>query len=205
MNLPPEISILEAIVTTESEDGRMHVAPMGPEVDLTTTYWRLKPFQTSTTFSNLRRTNRCVVHVVDDVKLLAEAVLGRANEASALYSEDVGFVLEDACHWYGLEVTRWDVSEQRAFAECRVVRDAVVRPFFGWNRGKHAVIELAIIASRIGLLDAAWMKSELKRLVIAVEKTGSDAEHEAFELLSSHILSEIAAGRSASATSPTKE
>lgn len=205
MNLAPDRLILEAIVTTESEDGRIHAAPMGPEVDFTTTNWRLKPFQSSTTFSHLRRTNRCVVQIVDDVLILAKAVLGQACDSAAEYFDDVGFVLEDATHWYGLSVTQWDISEPRAVAECRVVREAFVRPFFGWNRGKHAVIELAIIASRIGMLEADWMKKEIQRLKVSVDKTGSRVEHEAFELLEDHICSEIAAGRSASPLNPARE
>jgi hypothetical protein len=175
--------ILEAVITTETEDGRMHVAPMGPEVDDSFSHWRLKPFQTSATFANLRRTERCVVHVVDDAMLIARAVLGIAHDLPFEHISGVGFVLADACRVFGLKVERWDVSSPRAIADCEVVFAREKRPFFGWNRAKHAVVELAILASRVQFLDTESMMAEINRLRILVDKTGGEREHEAFELL----------------------
>ncbi|MFN9913766.1 MAG: DUF447 domain-containing protein, partial [Pirellulaceae bacterium] len=86
--------VLESIVTTEAVDGGLHVAPMGPEVNLEEDRWWLKPFQTSTTFANVRRTQRCVVHVTDDSLLLVKAVLGRANQEPATFVDNLGYRLE---------------------------------------------------------------------------------------------------------------
>ncbi len=190
MTRSPDELILEAIVTTESEDGSMHVAPMGPQVSQSMDRWLLKPFQTSTTFRNLQRTNRCVVHVVDDALVIAQAVLGNANSYPANSIPGTGFVLDNACHWFALTVTEWDVSHPRALATCQVVEKQVGRPFFGWNRAKHAIVELAILASRVGMLDPSMMQNEIDRLKIMIEKTGSHREFEAFELLSHYIRSE---------------
>jgi uncharacterized protein len=183
--------ILEAIVTTESEDGSMHVAPMGPQVSVAMDRWLLKPFQSSTTFQNLLRTNRCVVHVVDDALLIAQAVLGKANSFPATFKPDLGFTLEDTCHWYALSVSEWDVSQPRALAHCNVVNKHIHRPFFGWNRAKHAIVELAILASRVAMLDSSAILLELDRLKILVEKTGGQREFQAFEMLESFIRSEF--------------
>jgi uncharacterized protein len=186
----PDELILEAIITTESEDGSMHVAPMGPQVSEAMDRWLLKPFQTSTTFRNLHRSSRCIVHVVDDALLLALAVLGKANSFPATSIPGTGFVLDAACHWFALSVNEWDISQPRALATCRVVRKHVNRPFFGWNRAKHAIVELAILASRIGMLDVSMMQNEMDRLKIMIEKTGGHREFEAFELLCHYIRSE---------------
>ena len=186
----PDELILEAIVTTESENGSMHVAPMGPQVSQSMDRWLLKPFQTSTTFRNLRRNNRCIVHVVDDALLIAQAVLGKANSLPATSIPGTGFVLDDACQWFALMVNDWDISQPRALAKCHVVENQVSRPFFGWNRAKHAIVELAILASRVGMLDASIMQNEIDRLKIMIEKTGGQREFEAFELLSHYIRSE---------------
>ncbi len=175
--------ILEAIVTTERLEESMHVAPMGPEVDEGLQTWTLKPFQSSTTFLNMRRTDRCIVHVVDDALLIAEAVLGQANHYSARWLKDRGFVLEAACHWYALRVVEWDMVQPRAKARCEVVETGIVRPFFGWNRAKHAVVELAILASRRHLLERSVLDLEIDRLRIIVDKTAGQRERQAFQRL----------------------
>lgn len=179
--------ILEAIITTELPDGSMHVAPMGPEVDDTFQEWVLKPFQSSTTFQNLRHTNRCVVHVVDDSMLIANAVLGLANQFPSQHVADCGFVLSTACHWYALRVVDWDTSESRAIARCSVVQSKVLKPFFGWNRAKHAVVEMAILASRVHLFDRAMLNAEIERYRTLVEKTAGSHERDAFQLLEKFI------------------
>ncbi len=190
MSRKPDELILEAIVTTESEDGSMHVAPMGPQVSMAMDRWLLKPFQSSATFQNLFRTNRCVVHVVDDALLIAKAVLGKANSFPATFKTGLGFTLEDTCHYYALSVIEWDVSQPRALAHCKVVDQHILRPFFGWNRAKHAIVELAILASRVAMLDSSAILLELDRLRILVEKTGSEREFQAFEMLENYIRSE---------------
>ncbi|MDZ4849571.1 MAG: DUF447 family protein [Pirellulaceae bacterium] len=179
--------ILEAIVTTELPDGSMHVAPMGPEVDDTLNHWKLKPFKSSTTFSNLQRTNRCVVHVVDDAVLLAEAVLGKANHYAAQHIDDCGFALDSACHWYALEVDEWNTAQPRAIAHCRLTKMHSIRPFFGWNRAKHAIVEMAILASRVHILERSVLDFEVDRYRIVIEKTAGQRERKAFEMLENFI------------------
>ncbi len=179
--------ILEGIVTTVSADRSMHVAPMGPEVDERLQIWVLKPFQSSTTFSNMRRTGSCVVHVVDDSMIIAEAVLGRANDYAARKLINQEFVLEAACHWYALKVVDWDTSHPRAIARCEIVEKGTERPFFGWNRAKHAVVEMAILASRVHLLERSAIAMEIDRYRVWVDKTAGDREREAFELLVHYI------------------
>jgi hypothetical protein len=179
--------ILEAVVTTESPDSCMHVAPMGPEVDELQRTWILKPFQSSTTFLNLQRSGSCVVHIVDDSMLIAKAVLGRANEYRATRLPGRGFVLEAACHWVALRVADWDTSNPRAIAHCEVVEKGIIRPFFGWNRAKHAIVELAILASRAQMLEPTMIRSEIERYRVLVEKTAGNSEREAFAILVEHL------------------
>ena len=68
--------ISEGIVTTINADGSVNISPMGPEVDASGERMVLKPYRTSTTYFNLKRTGQGVFHVTDDVELLAEAALG---------------------------------------------------------------------------------------------------------------------------------
>ena len=156
---------------------------MGPHVSDDLTQWTLKPFQSSTTFRNLRAANRCVVNVIDDSMLLALAVTGQANTAPFCFIDGSGFVLKQACHWYALSIQSWDVSQSRAIANCEVQSTGIERPFFGWNRAKHAVVELAILTSRIDMLAPESIQSEIDRLQILIDKTAGTSETDAFQLL----------------------
>lgn len=179
--------ILEGIVTTERSDGSMHLAPMGPWVDESLQSWTLKPFQTSESFSNMHRSGRCIFHVVDDALLLAQAVLGLADDRPSQFDSSVGYVLDDACHWYALSLEDWDLSQPRASVRGIITAHQVHRAFWGWNRAKHAVLEAAILISRKHLLEPHVLDAEFERLSIAIEKTAGDRERKAFALLRSQF------------------
>ena len=57
----------------------------------------------------------------------------------------------------------------------------------GFNRAKHAVIEAAILATRVHLLPHEEILAEFDRLSVPVEKTAGQAEAKAFELLRAHV------------------
>lgn len=187
LNLPDAI-LLEGIVTTDNLDGSCNVSPMGPIVDWPITRLRLRPFRTSTTYANLRRTGRGVLNVTDDVELIARAAIGRLSELPNLIEDpNGGRYLADACRWYAFVVESMDDSNERTDIRCTVVNKANLRDFFGLNRAKHAVIEAAILATRIEILPAVEIQSELQRLAPLIEKTGSRAEHRAFQLLTEYV------------------
>ena len=177
--------ILEGIVTTQDAAGAVNVAPMGPIVDDTMSILRLRPFQTSQTFRNLKAVPSGVFHVVDDVLLLARAAVGLLAETPATFpAEKVpGAVLAQACRWYEFQVERVDDSKERAEIVVRVVSVGRLRDFFGFNRAKHAVLEAAILATRIHLIPREEILAEFARLKTPVDKTAGPQEFEAFALL----------------------
>ncbi len=61
----------------------------------------------------------------------------------------------------------------------------------GFNRARHAVIEAAIIASRLRWLAREMVVSEIERLESPVLKTGGPRELKAFELVRNHIRSKL--------------
>src|SRR5687767_14375291 len=69
--------IAEGIVTTVNPDGSANISPMGPRVNRDFTQLLLRPFQTSTTYQNLKRTGEGVFHITDDVLLIAKAAVGQ--------------------------------------------------------------------------------------------------------------------------------
>lgn len=189
--------ILEAIVTTANDAGQVNVAPMGPEVDGPAIgRLALKPFRTSRTHANLRATGTAVVQVTDDVELIAAAAIGRVTDQppapTALPAPvepllDRWHKLVDCCHWYAVEVVDWDEDELRPRAHCRIVHRGFQRPMFGPNRAKHAVIEAAILVTRLGLIDRDEIRTRLRDLRPLVDKTGGAAEHRAWRLLESIV------------------
>jgi hypothetical protein len=181
--------ILEGIITTQSMAGEVNIAPMGPRCDARMSWLTLRPFKTSTTYQNLKECGEGVFHVVDDVLLLAQAAIGKVDPPPMmLVSMKVqGFILQDACRFYEFKVEKIDDSQERAEMEATVVGSGRIRDFFGFNRAKHAVVEAAILATRVHLLPRADMLAELARLDVLVEKTGGRRERQAFALLRDYI------------------
>ena len=185
----PDGALLEGIVTTLDADGSPHIAPMGPIVDAGFNWLLLRPFRTSATFANLKRSGQGVLHVTDDVELLARAAVGRLKQLPRVVRAEAveGVILADACRWYAFRVDSLDDRDDRTRIVARVVDRGRMRDFFGFNRAKHAVVEAAILATRIGLLEPEHIRSELARLVLLVEKTGGRQERRAFSLLEQYV------------------
>jgi hypothetical protein len=188
--------ILEGIVTTTDASGGLHLAAMGPEVDEAAVRsgrierLLLKPFATSQTAVHLRRHPEGVFHLTDDVLLLARLVAGRLDTppptrpATAI----AGHVLADASQAYEFVVESGDDAAERLRLEARVVAAHVGRPFVGFNRAAHAVVEAAILVTRLHLLGVEEVNRQIAALAPLVEKTGGEREREAFSLLASRAM-----------------
>lgn len=181
--------ILEGIVTTLSEAGEVNIAPMGPRVDGPMERFVLRPFPSSQTYRNLKAHPQGVLHVTDDVLLLAKAALGPVDPLPEFIDAERvrGLVLKDACRFYEFRVASIDTREERVRLEAEVIRAGHVREFFGFNRAKHAVIEAAILATRTDFLPLQEIDGEFRKLAVLVDKTGGDQERQAFDFLRRHL------------------
>jgi hypothetical protein len=181
--------ILEGIVTTVSPFGEVNIAPMGPHVDADMACFLLRPFPTSQTYRNLKAHSEGVLHVTDDVLLLARAALGPVDPPPPLVPAAAvrGWVLAGACRFYEFRVRSIDESEPRVRIEAEVVRAGRLRDFFGFNRAKHAIVEAAILATRTDFLPPDEIEAEYRRLAVLVDKTGGEHEREAFDFLRRHV------------------
>ena len=92
-----------------------------------------------------------------------------------------------SCRWHALTVQQWDVSTPRAIALCLQSQQNEQRPFWGWNRARHSILELAILSSRLHMLDRQVIDEELNRHKIIIEKTAGPREMAAWELLNKHL------------------
>ena len=183
--------IVEGIVTSMDAGGHLNVAPMGPIVvgDFASLF--LRPFQPSTTFSNLAATRCGVFHVVDRVEIIARAAIGRLSELPAVEpaAKIDGFVLKDCCRWFEFTVDSVDASDARSRMPSSIVHRGERRPFFGFNRARHAVLEAAILATRLHLLSPQHVLDMISLLEPAVEKTCGTEEKSAFAMLKEFVLS----------------
>ncbi len=188
--------ILEGIVTTLNEDGTPNISPMGPQVDRQLTRLLLKPYRTSRTYANLKRTRQGVLHVTDDVELLARAAINQLDPLPPLVAATAveGVVLAEACRWFAFRVSALDDAQERTRIECQVVDRGHIRDFFGFNRAKHAVVEAAILATRTAFLPAEQIRDEFQRLAVLIEKTAGDQERRAFALLRDYVEKAAASG-----------
>lgn len=196
--------ILESIVTTRNADEApfpVNISPMGPRLLIPSDdsvpnieRFELRPFETSTTYANLKRTGVGVMHVDDNVALFASAAIGKLKVRPATHpaTQIDGEIISSACRAYEFKVTSLDDSGPRMTLQCEVVCVHRMRDFFGFNRAKHAVIEAAILATRIGIIPDQEILSGFNSLRIMVEKTAGPQESQAFELLDTFVSDRIA-------------
>ena len=179
--------ILETILTTLGPTGVVNCAPMGVE-------WGddeivIKPFLETATLRNLRATGAGVVNLTDDVMLFAQAALFDVQFPVLPAAVVRGVVLEAACSWREVEVRTIDATPPRARVVTAVVHRGVGREFLGFNRARHAVLEAAILATRMHLLPAEEIRAEFARLQTLVDKTAGPREREAMALLAERVRS----------------
>jgi len=177
--------IRETIVTTMDGAGTVHIAPLGIIAD--GEEWIIAPFRPSTTLDNLRATPFAVANYTDDVRVFAGCLTGRSQWSTAASDNVPVPRLAGALAHAELAVTRITEDAQRPRFHCRVVHLAQHAPFRGFNRAQAAVIEAAILASRLHMLPREKIDSELAYLETAVTKTAGPAEQEAWDWLMEKI------------------
>jgi hypothetical protein len=188
--------IRECIVTTVNLAGKVHIAPLGiiAEED----GWVIAPFRPSATLDNLAQVPLAVANYTDDVRVFAGCLTGRKDWPTVPVEGFAVPRLAGAQAHSVLSVERVDDDELRPRHFCRVAAEAAHAPFTGLNRAKAAVLELAILVSRLSRLPAEKVEAEIAYLSIAVEKTAGPAEREAWGWLMQRVADHRAGG-------PTRE
>jgi uncharacterized protein len=177
--------IIEGLVTTKTEEGVLHLAPMGAIVVEDFARLILRPFPSSTTFKNLHRETCGVFHITDNANLIARSAVGEPfDPPKACPAEMVnGFVLTDSCRAYEFRGDTVDTSGERSRIEVNVIHVHRQRDFLGFNRAKHAILEAAILATRFHLLNLDDVAEEFRKLQIIIDKTGTPDDDETMQML----------------------
>jgi hypothetical protein len=180
--------IRESIVTTLNADGSAHVAPLGVIVE--PPWLVIAPFHPSTTLDNLRRHPFACVNYTTDVRVFAGCVTRRKRDWPVTAAErSRGWRLAGALAHTEVEVAEVVEDALRPRFRCRARHEAVHGAFRGFNRAQAAVLEAAILVSRLGMLPREKVEQELAYLAIAVGKTAGETEHEAWGWLMEAVSS----------------
>jgi len=173
--------IREAIVTTIDTAGTAHLAPLGliEDGDL----WILAPFRPSTTLDNLARVPFAVASYTDDPLIFAGLVTGRKDWPLCPSAQVQVPRLAAALAHAELAVAHVEDHEERPRFHCKVVHRAQHAPFEGFNRARNAVLEGAILVTRLHILPREKILREMDILSSAIEKTAGPREREAWSWL----------------------
>jgi hypothetical protein len=177
--------IVETIVTTMDAAGVVHIAPLGLIEE--EGGWVIAPFKPSRTLDNLRAHPFAVASHTDDVRVFAGCLTGRRDWPTRPAERVKGVVLVGALSHWELEVARVEEHTERPRFFCRVAHVATHAPWSGFNRAEAAVLEAAVLVSRLHMLPREKIESELAYLEIAISKTAGSREREAWGWLMERV------------------
>ena len=187
--------IYETVISTVAPDGTPHVAPMGVRYRRTGTSSDviLMPFKPSTTLANIVATRHAVLNIVIDTRVFAGAVTGRRSWPLRPTARIEGVRLSCALNHAELELAELQDDPQRPVLRMARVFEASHAPYIGFNRAQAAVIEGAILVSRLRMLPAEKVDAEMAYLQIAIDKTAGPQEQEAWGWLTEAVARHRAA------------
>jgi len=173
--------IFETIVTVRGQDGRTQITPLGvrQQGDLV----MLAPFKPSLTLELLLQSRVAVINYTDDVRVFAGCIVGRRDWPLAPATQIKGVRLATSLAHEEIELTELVDDVQRPQLRCRSVHRETHAPFRGFNRAQAAVIEAAVLVSRLSILPVGKLEAELEYLKIAIDKTAGEAELQAWSWL----------------------
>lgn len=170
--------ILETIITTQDIDGNIHVTPFG--IQKRDDFIVISPYKPSTTLSNILATEVAVMNLTDDVRVFAGALTKRPVWQLTKVNHVAGQRLANALAHQELKLVEMVDDAMRPQLIMQVVHSENHQAFAGFNRAQAAVIELAVLVSRLSRLPMEKITQEMQYLQIAIDKTAGPRELEAW-------------------------
>jgi uncharacterized protein len=173
--------IHEVIVTCRSAEGENQIAPMG-------VVWRdaevvIAPFRPSRTLDNILSQGCAVINYCDDVRVFAGCLSGRYDWPLEEAEQIPAPRLAKALAHTEVRLLKIEEDEVRPRLICQAVHQVNHKPFQGFNRAQSAVLELAILVSRLERLPVEKIEREIDYLTIAIDKTAGERELQAWHWL----------------------
>lgn len=183
--------IYETIISTINSQGKAHVTPFG--IRMQDGLIVISPYKPSTTLDNILATGNAVVNMTDDVRVFAGALTGREIWSLIPAEKIQGYRLADTLVHKELKLVKVEEDELRPQLFMQVVYEAQHASFQGFNRAQAAVIELAVLVSRLKRLPMEKIQQEMDYLRIAIDKTAGVRELEAWSWLTEAVNNHQAA------------
>lgn len=184
--------ILETIVTTLSPEGELHLVPFG--LIREGEDYVLAPFRPSPTIANLDANPTFAASAPSDVRVIAGVVTGRRDWPVVDCDAIPGRRLATCFGHAEFEVIEREDDATRPRYRGRLVHAESHRPFIGYNRAQAAVLEAAILSTRLKMLEPEKVLSEMAYHAIAISKTAGPAEREAWDWIEDKVAAAL--GRS---------
>jgi len=177
--------IQETLITSVNAKGETHIAPMG--VLIQNDSYIILPFKPNLTLNNILETKTAVINYCDDVRIFAGCLTGRRNWPLQPAEKVNGYYLSDTLSHTELVLTEMRDDRVRPQLFCKAVHTGNHKPFQGFNRAQFAVLEAAILLSRLNRLPWSKVSKELEYLKVLMEKTAGPKELEAWAWLMAFI------------------
>ncbi|MEI8363089.1 MAG: DUF447 domain-containing protein [Betaproteobacteria bacterium] len=170
--------IYETIISTVDTQGNVHVTPFG--ISMQDDFVVISPYKPSKTLENILATEHAVMNLTDDVRVFAGALTRQYAWTLLPATNITGFRLADTLVHKELKLVKVldDALRPQLFLE--TVHEEQHQAFSGFNRAQAAVIELAVLVSRLTRLPMEKITQDINYLTIAIEKTAGPRELEAW-------------------------
>jgi uncharacterized protein len=179
--------IFETIITSIDSTGEPHITPFGVRYEGELIV--ISPYKPSTTLDNILATKCAVMNLTDDVRVFAGALTNRKVGELVQANKIKACRLADCLAHVELELIEVRDDATRPQLIMQKVAEFNHKPFAGFNRAQAAVIELAVLVSRLHLLPREKIQAELAYLQIAIDKTAGEREKQAWDWLTKAIES----------------
>ncbi len=177
--------IYETIIISTGLTGKPHVTPFGVRHESAEEDIRIiiSPYKPSATLDNILATKHAVMNLTDDVRVFAGAITNRKIGNLVQADKIKGFRLFDCLSHVELELVEVRDDAVRPQLVMKKIAEFNHKPFQGFNRAQAAVIELAVLVSRLHMLPREKIQTELQYLQISIDKTAGEREKQAWEWL----------------------
>lgn len=182
--------IYESIITTVSQNKEPHIAPFG--VQWSEGMVKIAPFKPSKTLDNILNSGVAVLNLTDDVRVFAAAIARKSEFKIQTLATDEGVRLKDCLAYHFLKLQSVDEDMQRPSLWMTLQYSVIEKPFMGFNRAQAAVIELAVLVSRLNLLPIEKILQEMHYLQAAIDKTAGPHELQAWQWLVDSVNNHVA-------------
>ena len=182
----PDQPIYEIVLTTinPSHSDQAHHAPFG--VQMVQDQVIIAPYRPSRSLDNLLAHRQAVINFTNDSRVFAGCLTGRREFPVCPVENGDGVRLRDSLAHAVIRVVRIDDDDQRPRFHCAITHRHSHAAFPGFNRAQAAVIEAAILMSRLHMLPVEKIERELAYLTVAVDKTAGPHERQSWEWLMEH-------------------